>query len=151
MRKKIIIYFYRANFGFWGVFLRIRYLLWLLVCRWFWGCGGLFFVFLRAGFFVGHFEGYFWGAETFLALWVVPRCARDNLGVGEVEAPSGYPEGWPVEWFARERGMITRVFGVSGTLMVMLCPIATKGQIQNPSPWMRDKVDSQLRWSLRQK
>jgi hypothetical protein len=31
--KKIIIYFYRANFGFWGVFLRICHLL-KLFCSW---------------------------------------------------------------------------------------------------------------------
>ncbi len=30
------------------------------------------------------FKGHFEGAKTFLTLEIVPRCARDNLGVKEV-------------------------------------------------------------------
>jgi hypothetical protein len=46
---------------------------------------------------MGHFEGYFEGAKTFLTLLIVPSAARENLGVKKVEAPSKYPEKWPIK------------------------------------------------------
>jgi hypothetical protein len=39
--------------------------------------------FLRANYIMGHFKGYFEGAKTFLT----PK---------KVEAPSKYPEKWPI-------------------------------------------------------
>jgi hypothetical protein len=50
--------------------------------------------FLRTNHFMGHFKGYFEGAKTFLTLY---GCARDNLGFQKVEAPSKYPEKWPIK------------------------------------------------------
>ena len=41
--------------------------------------------------FMSHFEGHFEGAKTFLT------CARDNLGVKKVEAPSKCPEKWLIK------------------------------------------------------
>jgi hypothetical protein len=34
---------------------------------------------------MSHFEGHFEGAKTFLTPYIVPRAARDNLGVKKVE------------------------------------------------------------------
>ncbi len=48
--------------------------------------------FLRDNNFLSRFEGNFEGAKTFLTPYIVPRCARDNLGVKKVEAPSKCPE-----------------------------------------------------------
>ncbi len=80
---------------------------------------------------MGHFEGYFEGAKTFLTLLIVPSAARDNLGVKKVEAPSKYPEKWPIKKFARKQKIISQIFKMSGTL-VILCPIATRGRILSP-------------------
>ncbi len=43
--------------------------------------------FLRANYIMGHFKGYFEGAKTFLT---------PILRVKKVEAPSKYPEKWPI-------------------------------------------------------
>jgi hypothetical protein len=53
--------------------------------------------YLRANYFMGHFKGYFEGAKTFWTLSIVPSAPRDNLRVKKVEAPSKYPEKWPVK------------------------------------------------------
>jgi hypothetical protein len=52
--------------------------------------------FFRANYIMGHFKGYFEGAKTFLTPKIVPSAARDNLGGKKVEAPSKYPEKWPI-------------------------------------------------------
>ena len=41
---------------------------------------------------MGHFKGYFEGAKTFLN----PKLSLAALGVKKVEAPSKYPEEWPI-------------------------------------------------------
>jgi hypothetical protein len=42
--------------------------------------------------FMSHFKGHFEGAKTFLT-----PCARDNLGVKKVDAPSKCPEKWLIK------------------------------------------------------
>jgi hypothetical protein len=42
---------------------------------------------------MGHLEG----AKSFLTLKIVPSIVRDNLVVKKVEAPSKYPEKWPIK------------------------------------------------------
>ncbi len=52
--------------------------------------------FLRANYIMSHFKGYFEGAKTFLT----PKLSRAQRGtilrVKKVEAPSKYPEKWPI-------------------------------------------------------
>jgi hypothetical protein len=50
----------------------------------------IFFLFW-ANYIMGHFSGYFEGALTFLTLKIVPRCARDNLGVKKSWPPQNIP------------------------------------------------------------
>jgi hypothetical protein len=45
-------------------------------------------LFLRDNHFMSHFKGHFEGAKT---------CARGNLGVKKVEAPSKCPEKWLIK------------------------------------------------------
>jgi hypothetical protein len=44
----------------------------------------------------GPFLGIFRGGLDFFDPKIVPRCARDNLGVIKVLAPSKYPLKWPI-------------------------------------------------------
>ena len=50
----------------------------------------------------GPFQGIFPGGQDFDPK-IAPCCARDNLGVKKVEAPSKYPEKWPIMWFAQNK------------------------------------------------
>jgi hypothetical protein len=52
--------------------------------------------FLRANYIMGHFKGYFEGAKTFLTPKLSQGAARGNFVVQKVEAPSKYPEKWPI-------------------------------------------------------
>jgi hypothetical protein len=44
----------------------------------------------------GPFLGIFRGGLDFFDPKIAPRCARDNLGVKKVLAPSKYPLKWPI-------------------------------------------------------
>ncbi len=44
----------------------------------------------------GSFQGIFRGGQDFFDPLIVPSAARDNFGVKKVEAPSKYPEKWPI-------------------------------------------------------
>jgi hypothetical protein len=44
----------------------------------------------------GPFLGIFRGGLDFFDPKIAPRCARDNLGVKKVLAPSKYPFKWPI-------------------------------------------------------
>ena len=57
---------------------------------------GYYFFWFWANYIMGHFSGYFEGASTFLTPKIAPRCARDNLGVKKVLAPSKYPLKGPI-------------------------------------------------------
>jgi hypothetical protein len=46
---------------------------------------------------MSHFEGHFEEAKTFLTPKIVPRAARDNLGVKKVEASSKCPSKWLIK------------------------------------------------------
>jgi hypothetical protein len=52
---------------------------------------GYYFFGFWANYIMGHFSGYFKGASTFLDPKIAPRCARDNLRVKKVLAPSKWP------------------------------------------------------------
>jgi hypothetical protein len=44
----------------------------------------------------GPFQGIFRGGQDFFDPYIVPSAARGNFGVKNVEAPSNYPEKWPI-------------------------------------------------------
>jgi hypothetical protein len=44
---------------------------------------------------LGYYFFWFW-ANDFFDPKIAPRCARDNLGVKKVLAPSKYPLKWPI-------------------------------------------------------
>jgi hypothetical protein len=57
---------------------------------------GYYFFWFWANYIMGYFSGYFEGASTFFDPKIAPRCARDNLGVKKVLAPSKYPLKWAI-------------------------------------------------------
>jgi hypothetical protein len=58
---------------------------------------------------MSHFKGHFEGAKTFLTPSIVPRCARDNLGVKKVEAPSKCPEKWLIKLLSHKKKLGPKV------------------------------------------
>ncbi len=82
--------------------------------------------FLRANYIMGHFKGYFEGAKTFLT----PKLSRAqrgaNFGVKKVEAPSKYPEKWPIMKFAQNQKKYYPKFSKISGALVFLCPFATR-------------------------
>ncbi len=59
---------------------------------------GYYFFWFWANYIMGHFSGIgiFRGGLDFFDPKIAPRCARDNLGVKKVLAPSKYPLKWPI-------------------------------------------------------
>ncbi len=92
--------------------------------RWFWKLGTLFFLVLGK-LHNGPFLGIFRGGLDFLDPKIAPRGARDNLGVKKVLAPLEISLEWPIMQFARKKKIISRIFKISGALIVITCGYRT--------------------------
>jgi hypothetical protein len=68
---------------------------------------------------MSHFEVHFEGAKTFLTPLIVPLCARENLGVKKVKAPSKCPEKWLIKLLSHKKKIMSQSILNSGTLVIL--------------------------------
>jgi tRNA A37 threonylcarbamoyladenosine synthetase subunit TsaC/SUA5/YrdC len=54
--------------------------------------------------------------------------AQDNLGVKKVSAPQKTPRNAPLYVLLAKKKIISRTFKISGTLIVIKCPLKIKGK-----------------------